>query len=46
MKLKGIDWGTHKQWSMWFNSMQREESYQVLMQERGDFGNAESLLKI
>ena len=27
MKLKGIDGGPHKQWSMWFNSMQREEPY-------------------
>jgi hypothetical protein len=24
MKLKGIDGGPHKRWSMWFNSMQRE----------------------
>ena len=30
MKLKGIDGGPHKQWSMWFNSKQREEPYQVL----------------
>ena len=30
MKLKGIDGGPHKQWSMWFNSTQREEPYQVL----------------
>jgi len=27
LKLKGIDGGPHKQWSMWFNSMQREEPY-------------------
>ena len=27
LKLKGIDGGPHKQWSMWFNSMQREEHY-------------------
>ena len=26
----GIDGGPHKQWSMWFNSKQREEPYQVL----------------
>ena len=30
MKLKGIDGGPHKRWSMWFNSKQREEPYQVL----------------
>ena len=30
MKLKGIDGGPHKQRSMWFNSKQREEPYQVL----------------
>ena len=30
MKLKGIDGGPHKQWSMWFNSKQREEPYQGL----------------
>jgi hypothetical protein len=27
LKLKGIDGGPHKQRSMWFNSMQREEPY-------------------
>src|SRR6476619_6805454 len=27
VKLKGIDGGPHKRWSMWFNSMQREEPY-------------------
>ena len=30
LKLKGIDGGPHKRWSMWFNSTQREEPYQVL----------------
>ena len=30
MKLKGIDRDPHKRWSMWFNSKQREEPYQVL----------------
>ena len=30
MKLKGIDGGPHKRWSMWFNSTQREEPYQLL----------------
>jgi len=30
VKLKGIDGGSHKRWSMWFNSMQREEPYQDL----------------
>src|SRR5260370_28385929 len=27
MKLKGIDGGPHKRWSMWFNWKQREEPY-------------------
>ncbi len=27
MKLKGIDGGPHERWSMWFNSMIREEPY-------------------
>ncbi len=27
VKLKGIDGGPHKRWSMWFNSMQRAEPY-------------------
>ena len=27
MKLKGIDGGPHKRWSMWFNSIIREEPY-------------------
>ena len=30
VKLKGIDGGPHKRWSMWFNSTQREEPYQAL----------------
>ena len=30
VKLKGIDGGPHKRWSMWFNSMQHEEPYQDL----------------
>ena len=30
MKLKGIDGSPHKQWSMWFNSTQREKPYQGL----------------
>jgi hypothetical protein len=30
VKLKGIDGDPHKQWIMWFNSMQREEPYQGL----------------
>ncbi len=30
LKLKGIDGGPHTRWSMWFNSMQREEPYQGL----------------
>ena len=30
LKLKGIDGGPHKRWSMWFNSKQRAEPYQLL----------------
>ncbi len=30
VKTKGIDGGPHKRWSMWFNSTQREEPYQLL----------------
>ncbi len=30
LKLKGIDGGPHKQRSVWFNSMQREEPYRGL----------------
>ena len=30
LKLKGIDGGPHKRWSMWFNSMIREKPYQGL----------------
>src|SRR5574344_3086191 len=30
LKLKGIDGGPHKRWSMWFNAMQREEPYLAL----------------
>jgi len=30
VKLKGIDGGPHKRWSMWFNSMQRAEPYLAL----------------
>ena len=30
VKHKGIDGGPHKRWSMWFNSTQREEPYQLL----------------
>ena len=33
VKLKGIDGGPHKRWSMWFNSMIREEPYQGLNAE-------------
>ena len=47
MKLKGIDGGPHKRWSMWFNLMQSEEPYQGLTchessWERGAFGNADT----
>jgi hypothetical protein len=34
VKLKGIDGGPHKRWSMWFNSKQREEPYQGLTWSR------------
>ncbi|KAH9292424.1 hypothetical protein KI387_022102, partial [Taxus chinensis] len=34
LKLKGIDGGLHKRWSMWFNSIQRAEPYQPLTYER------------
>ncbi len=34
MKLKGIDGGPHKRWSMWFNSKQRAEPYQGLTWDR------------
>ena len=30
VELKGIDGDPHKRWSMWFNSMLREEPYQDL----------------
>ena len=30
LKLKGIDGGPHKWWSMWFNAKQRAKSYQSL----------------
>ncbi len=30
LKLKGIDGGPHKRWSMWFNSKQCAEPYQPL----------------
>ncbi len=42
MKLKGIDGGPHKRWSMWFNSMIREEPYQGLNVE-GIFWKQNSL---
>lgn len=29
-KLKGIDGGLYKGWSMWFNSIIRAQSYQLL----------------
>src|SRR5512137_1018749 len=34
VKLKGIDGGPHKRWSMWFNSKQRAEPYQPLTWSR------------
>src|SRR3546814_17545807 len=45
LKLKGIDGGPHKRWSMWFNSTQRAEPYQPLTcpsraRETGSFGSA------
>ena len=30
LTARQIDGGPHKRWSMWFNSMQREEPYQGL----------------
>jgi hypothetical protein len=30
LKLKGIDGDPHKRWSIWFNSIMREEPYQGL----------------
>ena len=30
VETKGIDGDPHKRWSMWFNSKQREEPYQIL----------------
>ena len=36
MKLKGIDGGPHKRWSMWFNSIQRAKPYQPLTYEQQD----------
>src|SRR5699024_2408847 len=36
LKLKRIDGGPHKRWSMWFNSKQREEPYQVLTSSDSD----------
>ena len=48
LKLKGIDGGPHKRWSMWFNSTQREEPYQVLTliaifrNEKFSFGRREN----
>ncbi|GGH56114.1 hypothetical protein GCM10007358_18100 [Phocicoccus schoeneichii] len=36
MKLKGIDGDPHKRWSMWFNSKQREEPYQILTSSDSD----------
>ncbi len=35
LKLKGIDGGPHKRWSMWFNSTQREEPYLGLTSRAG-----------
>src|SRR6185503_15733021 len=45
LKLKGIDGGPHKRWSMWFNSKQRAEPYQPLtwdvwVRETGSFSSA------
>src|SRR5262252_4859853 len=45
LKLKEIDGGPHKRWSMWFNSKQRAEPYQPLTwdvwaSETGSFSSA------
>ncbi len=31
VKFKGIDGNQHKRWSVWLNSMQREEPYQNVL---------------
>jgi hypothetical protein len=39
VELKGIDGGSHKRWSMWFNSMQHEKPYQGLTLEQTNLKN-------
>ena len=40
LKLKGIDGGSHKRWSMWLNSRLREEPYPRLDMRGLAGGNA------
>ena len=40
LKLKGIDGGSHKRWSMWLNSRLREEPYPGLDMQGLPGGNA------
>jgi hypothetical protein len=40
LKLKGIDGGSHKRWSMWLNSRLREEPYPGLDMQGLAGGNA------
>ena len=40
LKLKGIDGGSHKRWSMWLNSRLREEPYPGLDMQGLGCGNA------
>ena len=40
LKLKGIDGGSHKRWSMWLNSRLREEPYPGLDMQGLGGGNA------
>ena len=39
LKLKGIDGGSHKRWSMWLNSRLREKPYPGLDMQRLGGGN-------
>ena len=44
LKLKGIDGGSHKRWSMWLNSRLREKPYPGLDMQRlagGNVGDAQ-----
>jgi len=45
-KLKGIDGGFYKEWSMWFNSTYREKPYQALYRVYLEKGNCSHEIKI